>query len=416
MELLSLAECRLVALRALQLQAAEEESLLVVQSQLDAGSTELMGYMGEYYKLHLQVKHAGIETEKHLQFFVKSVPHHNAPQREECERKGFFRKEATIYAEILPNIQKYANRQLFPKCYYSRQDIIVLEDLSQSFRHMKPTECYTLDHYKLVLEQLAALHAASIAWEEQEGFNIGDRYNDALTELLLSSQNEWFITGLKGIVFLAARHAKYQTDAAQKFIKQQLFQLLLETEHLVEPSTTMRNAFCHRDTWDRNIFFGFVASSVDSLPQSCCFVDFQLAKYCSPLLDVLFLLYIVPSASERLRIFDQCLEHYYKCLHSEFVRLGLPTHIISWETFLQESQRTRLAGLAMTALTEPQTKMSPEILNRLRAEEPEKFDYYLNCDRSELYLRVMQLQSGYEKVIMAPIEELIDYLMQQKSV
>lgn len=73
----------------------------------------------------------------------------------------------------------------------------MLEDLSQHFRHLHAGEAYTLTHYKLVLENLASLHAASIAWEEQEGFNIGERYNDVLNELMLSSQNEWFTTGLK---------------------------------------------------------------------------------------------------------------------------------------------------------------------------------------------------------------------------
>lgn len=82
---------------------------------------------------------------------------------------------------------------------------------------------------------------------------------------------------------------------------------------------------------------------------------------------------------------------------------------------MQESQRIRFAVLTMKALTEPQTKMSPEISNRLRTEEPEKFDYYLNCDRSELYVRVMQLQPGYEEAIMAPIVELLDYIIEKEK-
>lgn len=83
---------------------------------------------------------------------------------------------------------------------------------------------------------------------------------------------------------------------------------------------------------------------------------------------------------------------------------------------MQESQRIRFAALTMMALTEPQTKLSPEILNRLRSEEPEMLDYYLNCDRTELYVRVMKLQPGYEETIMAPIEELLDYIMEIQKI
>lgn len=52
-------------------------------------------------------------------------------------------------------------------------------------------------HYRLVLRHLAALHAASIAWERDEEFSIGERYKEELFELLLSNKNEWYLTGLK---------------------------------------------------------------------------------------------------------------------------------------------------------------------------------------------------------------------------
>lgn len=108
MSLLSPEECRLIALRTLQLKKDEEDTLHILESKLDAGSNELMGYMGEYYKLQFQVKHSGSANPQHLQYFVKSLPYKNAPQKAECERKGFFRKETTIYTEILPNLQKYS--------------------------------------------------------------------------------------------------------------------------------------------------------------------------------------------------------------------------------------------------------------------------------------------------------------------
>lgn len=90
-----------------------------------------------------------------------------------------------------------ASRKLFPQCYFDREDIMVLEDLTLHYRHLKANESYSLEHYKLVLGHLAALHAASIAWEEAEQFNIGERYKHVFKELLMSSENEWFITGLK---------------------------------------------------------------------------------------------------------------------------------------------------------------------------------------------------------------------------
>lgn len=59
--------------------------------------------------------------------------------------------------------------------------------------------------------------------------------------------------------------------------------------------------------------------------------------------------------------------------------------------------------------------MSATVSNRLRSEEPEKFDFYLNSDRSELLTRVMKLQPGYEETIMLPVKELVDYLMENEK-
>ncbi|XP_037710580.1 uncharacterized protein LOC119547687 isoform X2 [Drosophila subpulchrella] len=395
MDLLSPEECVLIAQRTLP--EIEKSHLVVLNSQLDAGSNDLMGYMGEYYKLHLEVEDIGEKKKHFLKYFIKSLPRKNEPQREECERKGVFHKESAVYTHILPNIQKY-----------------VLEDLTQNYRHLNAKESYTLDHYKLVLEHLSELHAASIAWEEKEILNIYKNYKDVLIELHLDANNSWYITGLKAIVFLAARHPQYQTRKAQQFIQDKLYNLLTKAEELVEPSQTIRNVLCHRDAWDRNILYHFEKNS-SVLPDACCIVDFQIAKYCSPTLDVLFLLYIVASVEVRRKIYDECLEHYYKCLESNLDRMGLEKSLITREIFLKECQRTRLAALLIWALTEPQTKMSPSISNRLRSEEPEKFDYYLNVDRSGLLLRVMDIQPGYEEIIMSPIRELVDYLMENEN-
>ncbi|XP_017043944.1 uncharacterized protein LOC108089962 [Drosophila ficusphila] len=412
MELLNLEELVLISQRTLP--GIDKSHLILLNSQLEAGSTDLMGYMGEYYKLQLEVEDIKEPKKYLLKYFIKSLPIKNEPQREECERKGVFQKESAIYSQMLPNIQKYASKKLFPRCYYSRNDILVLEDLTQNYRHLKTSESYTIDHYKLVLEHLADLHAASIAWEEKEHLNIEERFNDVLTELHLDPDNSWYISGLKAIVFLAGRHPEYQTKEAQIFIQDKLYNLLTKAEELVKPSKTIRNVLCHRDTWDRNILYHF-KEDTSVLPDACCVVDFQIAKYCSPTLDVLFLLYIVAPDEIRKRIYDECLEFYYKSLISHLDRLGLDKNIITRENFLKECQRTRLAALIIWALTEPQTKMLPSISNRLRSEEPQKFDFYLNCDRSELLLRVMDIQPGYEETIMKPIKELVDYLMENEN-
>lgn len=135
-----------------------------------------------------------------MQYFVKSVPITNPVYRDECERKGFFRKESGIYARILPHIQTYADCPLFPKCYLARTDLLVLEDFSipaKGLKQLSDHEEYSQKHYQMFLKHLSKLHAASLAWETEESITIGSAFKDILFEMQLTSKNEWYITGIK---------------------------------------------------------------------------------------------------------------------------------------------------------------------------------------------------------------------------
>ncbi|XP_039949876.1 uncharacterized protein LOC120767734 [Bactrocera tryoni] len=198
-EILNAKECETVVRNALKL--SPDESTKIVSYALEKGSNELVGFMGEYFKLRVQIAdEQSPEGTRELCCFVKSVPLSNELQRAECERKSFFRKEICAYTAILPNIQKYATTKLSAECYYTRGDLLVLEDLFAAhlgYRHLASDEPYTSRHIKLFLTHLAQLHAGSIAWEEKEGVNIGKQFGDSLFELMLIAENEWYVTGAK---------------------------------------------------------------------------------------------------------------------------------------------------------------------------------------------------------------------------
>lgn len=131
---------------------------------------------------------------------MKCVPLTNPVYRDECERKGFFGKESSIYRDILPYVQRYADVPLYPKAYLARNDVIVLEDLSlpeTGLRQLDENQAYSLRHYQLFLQHLAKLHAASLAWESREGVNIGEQFKNILFELQMTTTNEWYTTGIR---------------------------------------------------------------------------------------------------------------------------------------------------------------------------------------------------------------------------
>lgn len=101
-------ECLLIAQRTLP--ESDKFNLVILKSELDAGSNDLMGYMGEYYKFRLTVEDTSKKEKYNLEYFIKSLPRNNEPQREECESKGVFLKESALYTKILPNVQKYGKK------------------------------------------------------------------------------------------------------------------------------------------------------------------------------------------------------------------------------------------------------------------------------------------------------------------
>ncbi|XP_065357579.1 uncharacterized protein LOC135951785 [Calliphora vicina] len=366
--------------------------------------------MGEYYKLEVEALNKVTQESIKRSYFLKSLPLDNELYRDECERKGFFTKESSIYQNILPNIQKYAQKPLYPKAYLTRRDLLVLEDFSvpeKSLRQLQPLEVYTVKHYQLFLQHLAELHAASLAWEFKENVNIGQQFDKVLYELQLINSNEWYITGIKAIIYLAQHHPKYQYAEDLEFINHKLYNILLNMEDFTKPSQTLRNVLCHRDSWDRNIFWELDASSK---PIACRIVDFQLTRYSPPAIDVLYFLYNnFESPQQRSKLLKDLLLYYHQSLREALKRLDLSVDLITQTEFDQDCQRALLPVLTLRAICEPLMKLPKGWSQTMRDTEPATFDCYMNTDRTEMFSRVSAIDSSYMDKVLLPVQELLEY-------
>ncbi|XP_037958903.1 uncharacterized protein LOC119688296 [Teleopsis dalmanni] len=404
------AKCFKILKKSLRL--TSDENIKILRYSVNRCSDELVGFMGEYYKLNICiVDEDSVDGEKKFRYFIKTVPLTNEYHRDECERKGFFEKEGCIYTEILPNIQRYAPTQLYPECYYNRPDLLVLEDLSASpkgFHHIDNFHSHTPLHHKVMLKHLAKLHAASIAWESYENINIGEKFQHQLKEMFLSTENEWYITGVKSIVFLSKMLPSYQEPRVKKYVDEELYEVLCKAELLTEPSKKFHNVLCHRDSWEHNIFYTY---NEQKEPIDCRIVDFQLTRYSPPAIDVLFFIYATTTFEEREKTCNTYLEYYHESLRASLRNLNLSEDLITMEEFQQDCKRARFPVLILHSISEPLIKMPKGVSNKMRAEEQEKFDYYMNTKRDELFLRVIEMEPTYRKTILQPVEELLNYLL-----
>lgn len=85
----------------------------------------------------------------------------------------------------------------YPYLYLARDDLLVLDDLSQSKYQMLPFR-YTFQklHVEETLKALVRFHASSIWYEETGGGIIGDEFKDILFETSLCDI-PWCHSGLK---------------------------------------------------------------------------------------------------------------------------------------------------------------------------------------------------------------------------
>ncbi|XP_067625293.1 LOW QUALITY PROTEIN: uncharacterized protein [Eurosta solidaginis] len=390
-KILSAKECKIIVKKSLLLK--HEDGIKIIDYVLCKASDELVDFMGEYYKLYINTEDPGCtDGVQQLCYFVKSIPTENEFQREECERKRFFHKEYYAYTKIVPNLQKYASAE----CYYARKDLLVLEDLTAShlnLLHLREDEPYKNKHRNLFLTHLAQLHAASIAWEDKENVNIGEQYKDELFEMMLTTINEFYVTSAKGIIYLAEKYIKLQTAKMPNiFIKDKLHAILMDVEKYTKPSTRARNALLHRDSWSRNIFYKFDRKNE---PKSLCIVDFALSTYSPPLMTILSYLYGHTNEEERKQHMQDYLDYYYAEFEARLRTLALPLDIMTKSAFLEECRRAQLPALILIAITNPLTLIPEGLSNKLRQENNEKFYYYMNVDRNELFERVMAIDPTY---------------------
>ncbi|XP_034472032.1 uncharacterized protein LOC117779820 [Drosophila innubila] len=389
------------------LQAQNGRHLPINEIQLEQ-LTKNLGFLGEYYVLRIITEPVLLDGRYIHQSFIKTLPQKNLEYRADCERKGVLKKECGIYRKILPKLQRYAKCKLFADCYLARDDLLVLEDLSFKYRQLPAKEMFTMAHYRSILRHLATLHAAGIAWERDEHFSIGERYKDELFELLLSNKNDWYLTGVKAIIYLAAQHGQFQDSKSQSFIKNKLYGMLIQAEKLAQPSKKLRNVLCHRDLSKGNIF-------LSSASESCLFVDFGISTYSPPAIDIHFLLYINSTIERRRSIYKEVMDCYFNELQARFTVLGIPAGEISREDFQLDCRRGHLAGLIMSAICLPLFKMPEDFSKKLREKDSIKFDYWMNVERSELLELAMANDTAYKAEVLSIIAELVEYLKTDDS-
>ncbi|XP_054258010.1 uncharacterized protein LOC128982940 isoform X1 [Macrosteles quadrilineatus] len=233
---------------------------------------------------------------------IIKVPYCQGMFKELSEKFDFFGAEPLLYNQLLPNMSKKMNCDFYPKSYpCSIKNGLILEDLRPAGYVLKDRLVW-LDfaHCKLVVENLARFHAGSVACYQEN------------PELVDKIGKEKFFVGERMKQWAESSFSECAKTLAEINADRKFADLLTSkadgiwesTLNLIKPKPASLNVLNHGDIWINNILFKYTQSAEVS---NLKFLDFQLTRYGSPVLDLIFFTWT--SANEDVR---ENLEDLYK--------------------------------------------------------------------------------------------------------
>ncbi|XP_036330008.1 uncharacterized protein LOC118742154 [Rhagoletis pomonella] len=377
------------------------------------------GFLGEYYHLLVCFSAAAVavaanENEnlanrrnlQELRAFVKRVPQASV----EPEKEAIFRKEAALYGTLLERLRKYSTVSWSPLCFYTRDDIIVLEQLDErNYALCSETVNVLSEHYmRSVLRGLAAQHASCFTLETKEGICIGDAYPQLQEEITVSAQVPWYTTGLRAILAVAKSQLVSQSIDVRTEIESRLASAAESVYEMTNRSSKYRNVLCHRDIWRGNIFYSSVATSTDTNAneRSVIFVDYQTARYCPPAIDVIFALFMNLDKSTRKSKEKEYLRYYYDCLERDLSSKGLiAADHLTYSDLLASYEELQLFGLFYRAIATTIVKVPRQYVT----------NDYVHVERTEAVFKLMESQPQFREYLEECIHEMLEFLIAQNA-
>lgn len=192
-------------------------------------------------------------------------------------------------------------------------ECLILEDLSVDKFVMldRIRELPTADHVNMVMRALAKWHAISFAIKDQEPVKFAE-ITENLKELMTTIDDENLGNYMEMRRLNVCKMAKEMGDHQLENKIKKLFgkNILGEVVKLIDGSRAEPyTVICHGDCWNNNILFRL---DEDRKPLELRLIDFQLARYASPTLDLLY--YIFCNTQKVLR--DQYYEEFLHVYHS----------------------------------------------------------------------------------------------------
>ncbi|XP_073822386.1 uncharacterized protein [Musca autumnalis] len=369
-----------------------------------------IGYLGEYFHLHLRYLKAGETELTRLRLFIKSKPYQNPDMSDFIERSGMLKKEATLYQKLLNELRKLTPNIWCAQCYLVKPDLFVMQNIVDLGYEPLQDSSVFLNKQQIcsILKGLASMHACSVGYEQIHNIKIGEQLKDVLYEVTVNPKVVWYTAGIKATLAVALKHPHYQSEPLQQFIKNNLPSILDTVYDMVNPSSKYSNVFCHRDVWGGNVFF----AKERPYEKGAAFVDFQLCRYSPAAIDVLMTLYMNIKPSERKQIEKECHAIYYQQFCEELSLMSLePKEFMTFEAFEQSLKDLALFGALYNCIAATILRVPGDYLRDMKLNRPDDFHRYTNVDRTDEVLELVKIDADFRDYMLECIDDMMELVL-----
>uniref|UniRef100_A0A182SAH1 CHK domain-containing protein n=1 Tax=Anopheles maculatus TaxID=74869 RepID=A0A182SAH1_9DIPT len=279
-----------------------------------------------------------------------------------------------------------------------------MDDLRQKdYTMFTKDKAVDYEHTRLTMEQLGRYNAVSLAMkhdrpQEFEQFKVSDPMKEMMgpgNPFLMMLQK----TGMDAIETLEPHETKERAKM-QKLLDNMMADFeRFDNYELAEPYAVLG----HGDCWINNMMYRYRKGA----PEQVILLDWQSARYASPILDLAYFILCCTDEEFRRRHYDEMMNVYYNSLATLLEQLGhSPQEIFPRTAFLRQLRQYGRFGLLLAAFVVPMLCTRKEDLLDMDAtaemfRETETVDIAIYTKNTN--------QSAYRKRMSAVIRDTVRY-------
>lgn len=367
-----------LAKRALKV-VSSEQGFVTYKINIESGSKLGDGYMSVIVRATIigtKATEAGVEVKDATHEFTVLCKMQvlSKARRQFTNSNGAFMREIVLYNGYLPELERLqleygisAKEGFFnyPKCYYAQYDeetddaVIVMKDMrDEGYKLANKYKPLDVGICELVVQGLGKLHALSFALEKKRPdlFVQFQKLEDILGKIMTQPQTKEMWDSVFPTAFNSLQGEHPHIKAKLEKIRDNLND---EFKFLVDDKNSGRySVIGHGDSWTNNFLFKF---GPRQQPEDIAFIDWQISRYASPVLDLVYFLFTATDKETRDKHYESLLKLYHDSFSTLLRKFGEdPDKIYPFDALKQELKKFGRFGLIMSICLLSFVTISPD--------------------------------------------------------